>query len=362
MATAPTRRSPRRCSAASAGDTITVCPGTYTEDVTITEPLTLVGHNATIDATGRNNGITLLASKSTVEGFAVENAIGEGILLQGVSNDVISGNTVENNDVGNTSYPECLPTGVVPGDCGEGLHLMGVTDTTVTRNVVADNSGGILLSDEVGPTSGNLIAFNVVADNLSDCGVTIVGHHAGTPPHLGDPNWTTVSPTVAGVYDNTVTLNTIEGNGVGPDAEGGGVIIASGAPGAAVNDNNILHNFIEGNGLAGVTVHSHVPGAAQDLNGNVISGNLIKTNNLEPDQDFFPYWTGQNTTGVIVATASPLQITIKDNVIMKNTYGVWITPGVTITGGLSSNIFTGNNGRALCLATPQIGATPPGCS
>ena len=75
------------------GGTVVACPGTYTEDVVIQTPLTLVGLSATINATGLGgaptgaimgqapyNGITIESSNVTVEGFKVEGAEGEGIL------------------------------------------------------------------------------------------------------------------------------------------------------------------------------------------------------------------------------------------------------------------------------------------
>ena len=76
---------------ASSGDTVVACRGTYTEDVVITIPLTLVGQSATINATGLSgaptgailgqapyNGITIESSNVIVEGFKVIGAEGEG--------------------------------------------------------------------------------------------------------------------------------------------------------------------------------------------------------------------------------------------------------------------------------------------
>ncbi len=117
---------------ASAGDTVVACPGTYTEDVVIQIPLTLIGESATIDATGLSgvptgailgqapyNGITIESSKVTVEGFTVKDAEGEGILAinpnpimgpmiggmqlftgKPIKHVTIANNTVEDNDVG----------------------------------------------------------------------------------------------------------------------------------------------------------------------------------------------------------------------------------------------------------------------
>ena len=62
-------------------------------------------------------------------------------------------------------------------DCGEGIHLSGVTHSTIGSNRVEHNSGGILLSDDTGLTSDNLISGNVVNENPFDCAITLASHH-----------------------------------------------------------------------------------------------------------------------------------------------------------------------------------------
>jgi len=104
-------------------------------------------------------------------------------------------------------------------------------------------------------------------------------------------------------------------------------------------------NFLAGNGLGGVTLHSHAPG--ENLNGNAIIGNLIGKNNLAPDMDFSipfgPQFFDGQTTGVIVAAASNVSITIEHNLITNDVIGVWVGQvGSTITvNGAPSNLFIG---------------------
>jgi hypothetical protein len=328
--------------AAAPGSTVIVCPGTYAEGVTIVKTLNLVGLQATINATGMDNGVHVLASGSTVRGLTVTGATGEGILVQGVPGTpitgvTISGDHVTGNDQGGApsavnfgGYAECMPAGGIPGDCGEGIHLMVVADSTVAHNLVDANAGGILLTDEFGPTHGNLILGNNVHDNADDCGITVVSHNPGsfvggvTQPHAG------------GVYNNRIIGNRSVNNGIA--GQGAGVVLATPFPGGAVYNNTIEGNLLIGNGLAGVTVHSHAPG--QDLNGNVVSGNLIGTNNLDGDPDFFPA-VDAATTGVLVASVAPLSITVSHNLIAHDQYGIWTMPGVTFVGGTASNTFIG---------------------
>ena len=67
--------------AATAGATIDVCKGTYNEDVAVDKAVTLVGQGAIVDAAKLDNGFDVSASGATIEGFTVEKAIGEDILV-----------------------------------------------------------------------------------------------------------------------------------------------------------------------------------------------------------------------------------------------------------------------------------------
>jgi parallel beta-helix repeat protein len=316
-------------SAVAQGGKVVVCAGTYHEDVAVTKTLSLVGESGTvIDATNHNNGILVTAPDVRVSGFKVANAIGEGILVRSANHVTIAGNVVTHNDLGGlpvnpvpNTYAECQAQGGIPGDCGEGIHLMGSSDSTVAGNVSTGNSGGVLLSDETGPVAHNQIVGNVVANNLFDCGVTVVGHNPKAAPG-GVP-----APQVAGVYANDIVGNSISGNGT--KGNGAGVVLATGLPGGAVYNNTVEDNTITGNGMSGVSVHSHVPG--QFLNGNVITRNFIGTNNLVGDSDFAPH-VDMQTTGVLVATVSPLSITVSGNVIAQNHFGIWTTGPVTVQG------------------------------
>jgi parallel beta-helix repeat protein len=320
-------------SAAPAGSRIVVCAGTYAESVTLAKKVSLVGlGHSVIDASGDINGVLITASFVSVRGLTVSGAIGEGILVDHASHVTIADNLVADNDLGGqpnppkNNYEECATTAVGPGDCGEGIHLMGATYSVVSGNVSTGNTGGILLSDETGPTAHNKIIGNTVTGNVYDCGITVVSHNADAAPD-GKP-----APKVAGTYDNLIADNTITGNGT--QGDGAGVILATPFPGGAVYDNTIIGNTIAGNGLAGVTLHSHAPG--QDLNGNVIEDNTIGVNNLDGDSDFSPA-VDSSTTGILAATVGPVSLTITGNTIAGDYYGIWTTGPVTLK--LHGNTF-----------------------
>jgi parallel beta-helix repeat protein len=86
---------------ASPGDTILVRPGSYAEQVTVSKQLRLRSDGATIDASGQVNGLVVTgpdASGTSVSGFTVVNATGEGILVSTTSNVTLRRNAVRNND------------------------------------------------------------------------------------------------------------------------------------------------------------------------------------------------------------------------------------------------------------------------
>jgi copper-binding protein NosD len=323
--------------AVAPGGTVVVEKGTYHEDVAVTKTLRLEGAgNATIDANNLINGVKVTAPNVLVTGLTVKNAIGEGILVQNTSGAFIEGNAVHSNDTGvrlknpvKTTYAFCQPQNGMANDCGENIHLVGASNNVVQGNVVTDGAGGILATDETGPTSHNRIFGNYVADNHTACGIVLAGHNPKAAPG-GKP-----APTVAGVFDNVVSGNTILDNGL-QGGGGAGVQMATGAPGGGVYNNTVSNNLIDGNGHSGVTEHSHAPG--QDLNGNSVIGNRIGTNNSNGDRDFKPGDT--QTTGILVGTVAPVSITVRDNVISNDHFGIFTEGPVTATGE-QNNVFHG---------------------
>jgi Protein of unknown function (DUF1565) len=347
--------------AAPSGGTVVVCPGTYHEQVAITKPLSLLGQRATINQKGVTPtfqvtipglgkqtifaAVVMLSSGIHFSGFTVTNALGEGIVAAGLNGDIsgisISRNSVVHNDLGGgvppaSTYFECAAEGQAPGDCGEGVHFVGVAYSQVTRNYIADNSGGVLLSDDTGPTHNNLVANNVVTGNSTDCGITVPGHNPNALNAKGQPQ-----PSVAGVYDNVIRGNVVTNNGVA--GEGAGVLFANATAGTASYDNLVTGNYIAGNGLSGVTMHAHTikPGQFEDLNGNKIIGNTIGKNNLDGDTLDAPASpTDPKTTGVLVFSGdTPVTVTIAFNHIFNNHFGIWLSKAVTASG-LRTNTFT----------------------
>jgi hypothetical protein len=347
------------------GGTVVVCPGTYHEQVVLNKPVSLQGQRATIDQAGVTPtfsvtipglgtetifaAVVMVSSDIRFSGFTVTHAQGEGILAAGLGHELygisISHNAVVHNDLGfgvpNSPYFQCAAMGQAPGDCGEGVHFTGVAYSAIKGNLIADNAGGVLLSDDTGPTHHNLVAGNVVTGNATDCGITVPGHNPNALSATGQPQ-----PSVAGVYDNVIRGNVVTNNGL--KGEGAGVLFANATAGTASYDNLVLGNYIAGNGLSGVTMHAHTigPGQFEDLSGNRVIGNTIGKNNLDGDTlDCPPGSTtcspqDLKTTGVLVFSGgAPVTTTIAFNHIFNNSIGIWLSKAVA-AAGLRTNAFT----------------------
>jgi parallel beta-helix repeat protein len=353
--------------AAAKGATVVACRGTYTGDIVISTPLTLTGMRGAVINGASSTGsmceflvqgtpttapclaaITVRSGTVKVQDLEVTGAIGEGILATGslaggsISDVTIQSNRVVGNDTGGipptatSPYPQCVEFGQVPGDCGEGIHLMGVTKSTVTGNFISGNSGGVLLTDEFGPTDRNIVSHNVITKNQYDCGVTLPGHNPFALSSNGTPQ-----PSKAGVYDNVISHNQITDNGL--KGEGAGVLFANALAGTGSYNNLVEYNYIAGNELSGVTMHAHTIAAGQfeDLSGNQIVHNTIGKNNTGGDPLDSPATaTDPSPTGILVFSASvSVNAKIAHNRISHDTYGIWLGVHGHATASMSHNVF-----------------------
>lgn len=295
--------------AATSGQTIRVCPGTYSEDVLVDKPVTLLGSGATVspdaddstfltEPTGGNNGFTVVSPHVTIRGFTVSGATGDGILLLG-DHGLVEDTLTEHNGI-------------------NGINVDGSAWSTIRANTVRSNGGGIELANDpdaadlslpgvTGHAEFDTIIGNRVVDNPEACAIYLVDH-AG----LGRDK---------GVHHNLIAGNTVTGNAL--QGYGAGVLMASPLPGGAVYDNTIRGNHIDNNGLPGVSVHSHAPD--QDFTGNKVIGNDIGTNN-----ELGAEYNDTETTGVYVGTVDPLTITIVGNRIHGDHYGIFLAGPVTV--------------------------------
>lgn len=296
---------------AAANDVIQVAAGTYTQMITIWQPVVLMGAGSgqsVINATGRAHGIFVDGydhpglQNVTIIGFAVKNAQFEGILVVNAADVTIRNNSVEDNDASQGLSFTGAPTGCPnqpgdgvyendeTGDCGGAIHLIGTADSTISNNYIAGNADGLLLSDESGETHNNSIIDNTVVNNPLECGIVLASHpptgHA-TPPFA--PHW--------GVDNNTIVGNTSENNGVQVGGAGVG-FFSDGMGQGRVTGNVAAGNKLVGNGIAGVALHTHVGPSfglpADNLSGNTIIGNWISANGADSNDTATPGTVGIN--------------------------------------------------------------------
>ncbi len=255
---------------ADSGDIVSLGPGTYREGVRVSKRVALVGHYATIGAAGQAspaNGVFVhgpAAAGTLVSGFTIRNAGLEGIFVLQTSRVRIENNVLIGNDAYGPKHPRCIHH---QSDCGEAIHLQSVTGSVVRGNTVRDNLGGILLTDENGPTADDTIAGNIVAHNPNDCGITLASHWLDTTATSA------VAEGVAGVYRNVVVHNTVSESG------GAGIGVLAAGPGAAAWGNIVSQNTSTKNFFAGLMIHAHA--RAQSVDGNVFSDNILEGNGTD---------------------------------------------------------------------------------
>jgi parallel beta-helix repeat protein len=183
-------------------------------------------------------------------------------------------------------------------DCGEGIHLIAVDHSTVAQNDVELNSGGILITDETGPTFENLITGNTVRNNPFDCGITLASH----PPA---PSTGAALP--FGIYNNTISQNQSTGNGTQVPGAGAGIGIFAPFPGTRNSGNVIIGNTLTYNGLPGVTMHNHAASPMAppvNMNDNVVVGNTIIRNGSDTEDAATSGPTGINIFSVAPVTGT----------------------------------------------------------
>ncbi|TMK84866.1 MAG: hypothetical protein E6G44_08895, partial [Actinobacteria bacterium] len=170
---------------AVSGDTIKVCPGTYTESVTVsTDNLTLAGAKAGIDArfprgTGESivqpsaglTGVSLNADNLTLDGFRVTLVSGDASGIY--TNPSYSGYSVVNNIVDHNTFGLYLNTGASIANLvehnyfnennasgaasGNGIYSdQGIQNVSIHENKFKSNDNGAILIGYAGQTTDNV--------------------------------------------------------------------------------------------------------------------------------------------------------------------------------------------------------------
>lgn len=241
--------------AASSGDTIKVCPGTYTENVDVTtDNLTIVSTGGSlvteVDGSGAADEVfEVVADGVTIQGFEIHSGGSDGGILFKGNNNVFADNHVHDNSL----------YGIVAWDSGVS------NNNKITRNEIHDNVRSGILIGFMG-NSGNEVTHNDVYDNGASwwMGIELINAygssvthnnvHSGYTMYAGIllMNWTDD----VSLGHNAVAHNTVYGDGSGGFAPAGITLIAWTSGGSfhgfpcsdtTVSDNAVVHNNVHDN-------------------------------------------------------------------------------------------------------------------
>lgn len=287
--------------AASPGDTVTVAPGTYYEEVVFSRNksrISLVGEGeAVIDGEGRRNGIRVgvhlrlafppeYLDNVTITGFTVRNCV-KGITLMRCRHTCLRNNTMVGNlynfadysyqvndvDTSNTANGKPIYYWVsehdkqVPSDAGY-VGLVNCRNIIVKDLKLSNNGQGVLLKNTTFSRIENVSVFN---------------NQDGIYLELESTNNTIICNTVSnntliGIYLSTSSDNIVSGNMITNNSYGVYLTTSYGTY-ATLRDtlnNVVVDNHIEGH-WKGVVLYGHGHNIITD---NVVKGNEILNNTI----------------------------------------------------------------------------------
>jgi parallel beta-helix repeat protein len=257
-------------SRADDGDTIKVAACTYTESLTLNEPVSLMGDGAddTIIRALSGQRVMIIAgatitNSTVISGFTITggdtSGRGGGIAVYH-SSPMLSHNTITNNHA--TGY-------------GGGVYVIGsaalptLSSNQIISNTTADDGGGVFIDDYSSPTLiGNTIAGNYAPSNGGGVYVDFhaiptlisntIARNTGVWGSGGIMLYNHVTPTLIG---NIIISNTSY-------EDGGGLSIYNSSP-------ILSGNWISGN-IAEIGGGICMAGSSPVLDGNLVSGNTAK--------------------------------------------------------------------------------------
>jgi hypothetical protein len=291
--------------AASAGDTVQVCPGVYPESVTITKPLTLVGPGVALAPGKLGNCSRQTAPDSTREAIVESNSITLQLAADGVS---VKGFVIQAPPSG------FAPTGVqtfqqysgysITGNLfqNNSRHLWfdsnGTNPSTVSGNCFRHNSavpGGTLIANGVLMSNASNATFNGNAFFITNRAFNVEFSSKLTIENNASSSFGAFAY-LAGTTSSTVQNNTATGSGVllaGDDSQD---LIANntftdGGVGLTTAGNGGLNTQIA---IVGNTI-TNMSNAAISAAAGTLTGSLI-TNNINSNNGY-GIWMQSGNTG-----------------------------------------------------------------
>ena len=316
---------------ASDGDTIQVCPGTYTENISTNKVLTFLGAQAGQDARSRsgaetivqgggNTVFTLTGAGSTIDGFTITGANADlnvptpGVFFNGNSmtarNDIFTEDESAATIIGNSAtFTQNAVTAPAGGGYGFFFNSNTGSDSSVTDNAFDGNLdfGAVNVADPSGPLDGLTISGNT-ADTTAGGNFAVLG---------GTRNVTITDNTVTGSA-NSGTGILLLGDDVGYTITGNVIsglnasaVSITGGFGYATNGGGTVSRNAFKNNLRGINVVDMDAAAKLTANLNILVGNTTggtptspnaairntTTGTVSAQNNYYGCQTGPNTSG-----------------------------------------------------------------
>ena len=296
------------------GHTIQVCPGVYTENITVNKSLTLQsreGCEATYISTSDNtkNVISVTKPNSTISGFTISNACGEGT----------SGISITQS--GCTIYHNKLELNYAGIDINGATSDAWANDCFIKNNIITENEYGVVVEGySLDNTIGGSLddGKNIISKN-KEAGILLCGENT---------------------LRTTITGNLIGTNSEGTEANGNGygIYISNGSAHNQIGQAGNLANVISGNNYNGISIKD------EKSEYNSVEGNYIGTglnfNDTIPNQKY----------GIQISDkASRNKVGDSTNVEALNYIHNNLEGGILISGEETDTIITsGNRYNKIC--------------
>jgi parallel beta-helix repeat protein len=331
---------------AAAGDTINVCPGTYTEQLTISKSLTITstkGAKKTVlnppptmaaDSHGAMNIVTISGATTiatlnglTISGPAPTSCAGstisffEGIFVEDGATATISSNTIQHirdNPIDGNQCGRAILVGLDPTLGSSGVSTVG--HATINDNTISDYEKGGVTVDNTGSTA------TITGNTITGVGPTTATEQNGIDILIG---------AVASVTSNTIKDNECNiasptcGSDILNNSQSCGIVVGFGSGATAtVTGNTFSHNDIG--------IELYLAAGASVITSNTFTSNRYAGMELSDGT----YTASSNTVtggnvGIAgVAYAVNTSVTLSSNTISGTavaSIGAYASPGYTAT-------------------------------
>ena len=314
------------------GDTISVYPGTYTENVDVYKELTIISKSGNPDDThvkaadSNDHVFNVTSDNVTISGF---NATGAnifpnaGIYLNRVYSNTICDNKLSSNNFGiylESSNNNMLIGNTVSENKRNGIYLVSISnDNKLIDNIVSDNSHGIYLWS----SSNNKLNNNTATNNYN-------GFYIRSSSNNEFNNNTAINNKVYGIFLWYNSNNNKLDNNNASSNDNYGIYLYN-----SNNDNELNNNTVNLNNIAGIRLRFF-------SNNNKLNNNII-CNNSQCGISISEY---SNNTTIYNNIFNNQDNILDDGTNKGNVWNITKTPGTNIVGGpfLGGNFWANTTG------------------